>query len=90
MYMGLCDCKLNDRLTLESLRYRAIEMILDYVIDEYRNHGHNGDLEHWGHTFVNLLDNDTVEVTIEDTKNRGNSAHYIESISDWEKLMTEF
>lgn len=91
MFMSLSDCKLNEKLYNESLRFRAIEEAISYVVDEFRRDPLHDDFTlWWGHTYIDLLDDgDTIDITIKDEKNPSRSAHYTESIEDWENLLTE-
>lgn len=91
MYMSLSNCKLNDKLYKESLRFRAIESAVDYVVEEFRRDPLHDDFTlWWGHTSIALLDDgDTIDITIRDDKNPSRSAHYTESIEDWIGLICE-
>lgn len=88
MYLSLSDCKMNDRLHEESKRFRAIEAIIDYAIDEYRRYG-GGYYEVWGGVYVNLIGDDTLEVTVKNPDSSRASAHYTESIADWVAMNEE-
>ena len=65
MYMSLSNCKLNDKLYKESLRFRAIESAVDYVVEEFRRDPLHDDFTlWWGHTSIALLASDCFQTLL--------------------------